>query len=193
MNLILASGSPRRRELLNQMGLTFTVKPVDADESLTPGLSPREQVKLLSLKKAQAAADAFGAEPVILTADTVVVLGDTILGKPRDAEDAKKMLLALSGTHHLVLTGVTVTRDGRFETDCIATEVHFRSLSEAEIDAYILSKEPMDKAGAYGIQGLGGLFVEKLVGDYFNVVGLPICRTGQMLRAFGIPILEEAL
>ena len=107
MNLILASGSPRRRELLNQMGLTFTVKPVDADESLTPGLSPREQVKLLSLKKAQAAADAFGAEPVILTADTVVVLGDTILGKPRDAEDAKKMLLALSGTHHLVLTGVT--------------------------------------------------------------------------------------
>ena len=103
------------------------------------------------------------------------------------------MLLALSGTHHLVLTGVTVTRDGRFETDCIATEVHFRSLSEAEIDAYIATKEPMDKAGAYGIQGLGGLFVEKLVGDYFNVVGLPICRTGQMLRAFGIPILEEAL
>lgn len=193
MNLILASGSPRRRELLTQMGLTFEVKPVDADESLTPGISPQEQVKLLSLKKARAAAEQFGPEPVILTADTVVVLDDTILGKPRDEEDAKKMLHALSGRHHLVLTGVTVTQGDRFETDCASTEVHFRNLSEAEIDAYIATKEPNDKAGAYGIQGLGGLFVEKLVGDYFNVVGLPIFKAGQMLRAFGIPILEEAL
>lgn len=193
MNLILASGSPRRRELLTQMGLTFEVKPVDADESLTPGLSPQEQVKLLSLKKAQAAAESFGPDPVILTADTVVVLGDCILGKPRDEADAKKMLLALSGRHHLVLTGVTVTRGGRFETTCVSTEVHFRTLSETEIDAYIASFEPMDKAGSYGIQGLGALFVEKLVGDYFNVVGLPIQKTGQMLRSFGIPILEEAL
>lgn len=193
MNLILASGSPRRRELLTQMGLTFEVRPVDADESLTPGLSPREQVKLLSLRKAQAAAEAFGPEPVILTADTVVVLDEYILGKPRDEADAKKMLRALSGRHHLVLTGVTVMQGARHETACVSTEVHFRDLSESEINAYIASKEPMDKAGAYGIQGLGGLFVEKLVGDYFNVVGLPILKTGQMLRAFGIPILEEAL
>lgn len=193
MNLILASGSPRRRELLNQMGLTFEVRPVDADESLTPGLSPQEQVKLLSLRKARAAAEQFGPEPVILTADTVVVLGAHILGKPRDEADAKKMLHSLSGRHHLVLTGVTVMRGDRHETTCVSTEVHFRDLTDSEISAYTASKEPMDKAGAYGIQGLGGLFVEKLVGDYFNVVGLPICQTGQMLRAFGIPILEEAL
>lgn len=193
MNLILASGSPRRRELLTQMGLTFEVRPVDADESLTPGLSPQEQVKLLSLKKARAAAEAFGPEPVILTADTVVVLDDYILGKPRDEADAKKMLRALSGRHHLVLTGVTVMQGPSHKTRCVSTEVHFRDLSDSEINAYIASKEPNDKAGAYGIQGLGALFVEKLVGDYFNVVGLPILTTGQLLRTFGIPILEEAL
>lgn len=193
MNLILASGSPRRRELLTQMGLTFEVRPVDADESLQPGLSPREQVECLSLKKARAAAETFGPEPVILTADTVVVLDDDILGKPGDEAEAKRMLRALSGRHHLVLTGVTVMQGDRHETACVSTQVHFRTLSDTEIDAYIASSEPMDKAGAYGIQGLGALFVEKLVGDYFNVVGLPILKTGQMLRSFGIPILEEAL
>lgn len=193
MNLILASGSPRRRELLAQMGLTFEVKPVDADESLQPGLTPQQQVMALSRKKAQAAGEKFGPGPVILAADTVVVLDDAILGKPRDEAHAAEMLRALSGRHHLVLTGVTVTSGGRSETCCVETEVHFRHLSETEISAYIATKEPMDKAGAYGIQGFGGLFVEKLVGDYFNVVGLPICKTGELLRSFGIPILEEAL
>ena len=193
MNLILASGSPRRRELLQQMGLTFTVKPVDADESLTPGLPPQEQVKLLSRKKAQAAKKENSPEDVILTADTVVVLENEILGKPRDKAQAEEMLRRLSGRHHLVLTGVTVTGPRGTETCCVTTEVHFRPLSDGEIAAYIASGEPMDKAGAYGIQGKGGLFVEKLLGDYFNVVGLPICQVGRMLKDAGIPILEEAL
>ena len=187
--LILASGSPRRRELLERMGLRFTVHPADVDESLVPGLSPREQVMRLSRIKAEAAAREE-KDGVILSADTVVVLDGTILGKPRDPADAEEMLRALSGRSHLVLTGITVGRGGAGETRCEETEVFLRPLGREEIRRYVATGEPMDKAGAYGIQGYAALFVEKLVGDYYNVMGLPLCTAGQMLRGAGIPLLE---
>lgn len=193
MKLILASGSPRRAELLERMGLTFTVQPSNTEEVLEPGLSPQQEVMSLSLQKAKAVYDTLESQAVVLSADTVVVLDDYILGKPRDAEDAKTMLRALSGRHHLVLTGVTVMGPRGTQTHCEETEVHFRTLSEQEIDAYVDSGEPMDKAGAYGIQGGAMLFVRSLVGDYYNVMGLPVCKTGLMLREAGIPVLGEVL
>ena len=189
-NLILASGSPRRRELLERIGLRFTVQAADVDERLLPGLSAGEQVMRLSCRKAEAVAAGQPQEAVILSADTVVVLDGAILGKPADAAEAKEMLSALSGRSHLVLTGVTVRRGENEQTHCEETEVRFRPLSETEIDAYIATGEPMDKAGAYGIQGYASVFVEKIVGDYFNVVGLPLCASAQMLRRAGIPLLE---
>lgn len=188
--LILASGSPRRRELLERIGLKFTIQAANVDETLLPGLSAREQVMRLSRIKAQAVADTQNEQTVILSADTVVVLDGTILGKPKDAADAKKMLTALSGRSHLVLTGVTVWSGSGIETHCEETEVFLRPMTEAEIGAYIATGEPMDKAGAYGIQGYAALFVEKLVGDYYNVVGLPLCATALMLRRAGISVLE---
>lgn len=191
MKLILASGSPRRRELLERMGLQFEVRAADADETLVPGLTAQEQVVRLSKLKAQAVAPLFDQETVIVAADTVVVLDGVILGKPKDPGDAKKMLTAFSGRCHHVLTGMTVLGPAGLESHCEETEVYFRPLSEAEIDAYIATGEPMDKAGAYGIQGYAALFVEKLVGDYYNVMGLPVCALGQMLRRAGVPVLEE--
>lgn len=188
--LILASGSPRRRELLERIGLKFTIQAANVDETLLPGISAREQVMRLSRIKAQAVADTQNEQTVILSADTVVVLDGTILGKPKDAADAKKMLTALSGRSHLVLTGVTVWSGSGIETHCEETEVFLRPMTEAEIGAYIATGEPMDKAGAYGIQGYAALFVEKLVGDYYNVVGLPLCATALMLRRAGISVLE---
>ncbi len=193
MKLILASGSPRRAELLERMGLSFTVQPSNTEEVLEPGLSPQREVMSLSLQKAKAVYDTLESQAVVLSADTVVVLDDNILGKPQDAEDAKKMLRALSGRHHLVLTGVTVMGPKGTQTHCEETEVHFRTLSEQEIDAYVASGESVDKAGAYGIQGGAMLFVSSLVGDYYNVMGLPVCKTGLMLREAGIPVLGEVL
>jgi len=193
MHLILASASPRRRELLERIGLRFTVQVADADETLLPGLSPKEQVTRLSQIKAQAVADAAGQpeDTVILSADTVVVLEDEILGKPKDEADAARMLRALSGRDHLVLTGITVRRGHQVVSHCEETAVHFRPLSDREIAGYIATKEPMDKAGAYGIQGYAALFVDKLTGDYYNVMGLPVCAAAMLLRDFGIPLLEE--
>lgn len=188
--LILASGSPRRRELLERIGLKFTVQAADVDETLVPGLSPREQVMRLSRIKAQAVADALNDTAVILSADTVVVLDSAILGKPKDTADARDMLKRLSGRSHLVLTGVTVWKDGQMRSHCEETEVFLRTLTDAEIEAYIATGEPMDKAGAYGIQGYASLFVEKLVGDYYNVMGLPLCAAALMLRDAGISVLE---
>lgn len=191
MKLILASGSPRRRELLTQMGLSFTVHPSHIDETLEPGLTPRQQVERLSLRKARDVSASLGADTVVLSADTVVVLDGHILGKPADEADARAMLHSLSGRSHLVLTGVTVIGPKGTETHCEETEVFFRVLSFREIDAYIATGEPMDKAGAYGIQGYAALFAEKLMGDYYNVVGLPVCQVGKMLRRAGIGLLEE--
>lgn len=190
MNIILASGSPRRRQLLEQLGLSFTVQSSDVDESVAPGLSPAAMVEQLSLRKGQAVAGSVGPDSLVLAADTVVALGDAILGKPRDRAEALSMLTSLSGKTHQVYTGVTLLGGGRRVTEHETTAVTFRSLSREEIGAYVDTGEPMDKAGAYGIQGYGALLVERLEGDYFNVMGLPLCRLGRMLAAFGVEPLK---
>ena len=185
-DLILASASPRRRELLERIGLCFSVEAAEAEENLIPGLSAGNQVMRLSRIKADAVAYRHPEEPVILSADTVVVLDGAILGKPSDEEDARKMLRALSGRTHHVLTGVTVKKGRYQETRCEVTEVRFESLSEQEISAYIATGEPMDKAGAYGIQGKGAVLVKRIEGSYDNVVGLPLTVVYEMLRKAGV-------
>lgn len=190
MKLILASGSPRRAELLEKMGLTFQVEPSNTDEVLEPGLTPQQEVVHLSLGKAKAVAAGHPEEAVVLSADTVVELDGKILGKPHSEEAAIAMLRALSGRSHCVLTGVTVMSPKGTETHCEETEVYFRPISDEEIRWYVKTGEPMDKAGAYGIQGYAAMFIEKINGDYYNVMGLPVCRTGLMLRRAGIPVLE---
>ena len=189
-DLILASASPRRRELLERIGLRFAVEAADADETLIPGLSAKNQVMRLSRIKADAVAALHSGEPVILSADTVVVLDGKILGKPADEEDARHMLKSLSGRTHHVLTGITVRRGMYQDTRCEETEVRFGPLSDNEIDSYIATGEPMDKAGAYGIQGLASVFVAGISGDYYNVMGLPLHTCAAMLRQAGIPVLE---
>ena len=173
--LILASASPRRRELLERMGLTFTVLPADADETIPSGLSPRDAVGLLSVRKAYAVLpllEKSTQKAVFLTADTIVDFGGRALGKPTDPEDAARMLRALSGSVHYVHTGVCVHYKGKCYAETDTTAVHFRPLTEAEIAEYVASGAPMDKAGAYGIQGAAGAFVSKIEGEFDTVVGL---------------------
>ena len=188
MDIILASQSPRRQELLARMGLTFTVCPADIEEVIDPGLTPRQVVMSLSRQKAEAVA-AGRPDALVIAADTIVVLDGKILGKPRSVGEAREMLTALSGREHHVCTGFTLQRRERVETGCEESHVWFRELTGAEIDAYIATGEPMDKAGAYGIQGYGALLVKGIHGDYFNVMGLPVCRLGQALKDFGISCL----
>ena len=192
MQIILASQSPRRRELLTQMGLSdFIIRPAQGEEIIDPALSPNELVKTLSAQKAAEVAQT-APEALIIAADTVVTADGRVLGKPRDEEDAVAMLRFLSGRTHTVYTGVTVCRGANSLSHAEATQVRFRPLSDEEIAAYVATGEPMDKAGAYGIQGIGALLVEGIEGDYFNVVGLPVCRLGQMLREFGVDVLTGA-
>ena len=181
MELILASKSPRRQELLKLFGLPFTVRVADIDETMEHD-DPAEAVALLSRKKAAAARETD--DQVVIGADTIVVLDGKILGKPADEADAFRMLSALSGRRHQVMTGVTVLQGDRFVSVTEITEVTFRSLTEQEIRRYIATGDPMDKAGSYGIQSGGALFVEGICGDYYNVVGLPVCRLGQILKEF---------
>ena len=189
MSIILASNSPRRRELLAQIGIRdFQILSPDVDEAVEPGLSPARMVEALSLRKAQAAAGRAGADDLIIAADTVVALDGRVLGKPRDQEEAFAMLSALSGREHRVYTGVTVLGGGRAATEHEETAVAFRALSPEEIRDYIATGEPMDKAGAYGIQGVGALLVQGIRGDYCNVVGLPLFRLGRMLSGFGVKL-----
>ena len=191
--IILASKSPRRRELLNQMGIEeFKVTAPNVDETVEPSLSPAETVEQLSLRKAQAAVNRAGPNDLIIAADTVVALDGKILGKPRDEEDAFAMLSALSGREHHVYTGVTLIRGDQTVTSCEVTAVVFRTLAPEEIRGYIATGEPMDKAGAYGIQGRGALLVEGIRGDYCNVVGLPLFRLSRMLSEFGVELLRSA-
>lgn len=191
IEIVLASGSPRRRQLLEQIGLTgFRVLASDVDESLPAGLGPGEAVELLSARKGAAVAGLVSPETLVIAADTVVALDGAILGKPRDGEEARRMLSALSGRTHQVYTGVSLFYRGERRTEHEVTSVAFRPLSEEEIAAYVATGEPMDKAGAYGIQGLGALLVERLEGDYFNVMGLPLCRLGRMLSAAGVRLLD---
>ena len=186
MNLILASQSPRRRELLGLTGLDFIVRVADIDETMDPGKAPFEEVARVSRAKAEAVARKPG--DVVIAADTIVVCGNEVLGKPHSEADAFRMLKLLSGRSHEVMTGMTVLRDGEAITHTEVTKIHFRDLIDAEIRAYIASGEPMDKAGAYGIQGGAALFADEMVGDYYNVMGLPVCRLAMILRSLGLPI-----
>ena len=182
---ILASQSPRRKELLERAGYRFDIIVSEVDETIPDGVSPDEAVLLLSRRKAEAvSAQHPGA--VVLGCDTVVALDGQILGKPVDAADAKAMLSALSGNTHTVFSGVCVTDGARTEAFYTATDVAFYPLEEETIDSYVATGEPMDKAGAYGIQGLGCVLVEGIHGDYSNVVGLPLAESARVLASFGV-------
>ena len=192
MNIVLASQSPRRRELLSRMGLDFSVTSPVIDEGNFSAPEPVELVKLLSREKALQVAAGQTGDPLVIAADTVVVRDGTVLGKPSSPREAEDILASLSGRSHLVCTGVTVTRGGRTVTEAEVTHVTFRSLDREEIRRYVATGEPMDKAGAYGIQGLGALLVSGIRGDYSNVVGLPVCLLGQILKQFGLDCLAPA-
>lgn len=190
MRIVLASGSPRRKALLTMLGLSdFDVIPAKGEEQVKPGLTPAETVKVLAEAKADEVSEQCGASDVIIAADTIVWLDGQILGKPHSEAEAASMLRRLSGRAHTVYTGVAVLRGERRVIEAEASEVHFRALDEAEIEAYVASGEPMDKAGAYGAQGLAALFVERIEGDFFNVMGLPLCRLGQMLKKLDVRLL----
>ena len=181
--LILASQSPRRTEILRQAGIPFVVRPVNVDETLLPGEFPEPYVKRVAQQKAAAATG--GPDDIVLAADTVVVVGTEILGKPADRADALRMLEALSGREHRVLTGICLRRSAETILDLSETRVWFLPLDRREIDEYVATGEPMDKAGAYAIQGLASKFIHRIDGSYTNVVGLPIDLVYQYLRRWG--------
>lgn len=185
MRVILASSSPRRLQLLQQIGIEVEVRPAAFDE-LSTGKMADEVVLANAVGKCQAVCAACGDKVSVIAADTVVVLDGQILGKPKDADDAVRMLTELSGRTHKVLTGVAVSFDGRQLAEVCETEVIFRTLTAAEIADYVATGEPLDKAGAYGIQGRGAVFVEKINGCYNNVVGLPLTRLHLMLAKLGV-------
>ncbi len=180
--LILASASPRRRELLRRAGLRFRVRPSHADETALPGETPRRHVRRLAQEKARAV---WRPGEYVLGADTIVVIDNRILGKPRDARDAARMLRLLSGRSHRVLTGVCLLTPAGARTEVAETRVWFRRLTRREIAEYVASGEPLDKAGAYAIQGLASRFVERIDGCYANVVGLPVARVYGLLTSAG--------
>ena len=194
-NIILASASPRRKALLEMLGVPdLTVIPAKGEETIDPSLTPAELVKTLSRQKAAEVAAEVAAEDapedaVVIGADTVVVLDGAVLGKPKDKADAKRMLSALSGRSHTVWTGITAIRGDTSLSRAERTEVFFRPLSGREIDAYIVTGGPLDKAGAYGAQDLASLFVERIDGDFFNVVGLPLCALGKLLKERGVDLI----
>ncbi|MBP3509379.1 Maf family protein [Oscillibacter sp.] len=188
-HIVLASASPRRQELLRRIGITeFDIRVPETEESYPEGLSPRQIVEYISREKADAAVRLCTVDEIVITADTMVFLDDARLGKPADEADALRMLTALQGRHHTVCTGVTVRQGDHTVTESEETEVIFRPASEKELLAYIATGEPMDKAGAYGIQGKGSLLVEGIRGDFFNVMGLPLLRLSRMLEQFGITL-----
>jgi len=189
-DLLLASASPRRRELLEQIGVQFKCAPQDLDESILSGESPRDYVARLATEKAASAVKE--SDIPVLGADTCVVLGGTILSKPEDKQAAFDMLSGLSGNVHEVLTGICLHPvAGAPITQVVSTQVRFISLSDKQIEQYIATGEPMDKAGAYGIQGKAAVFVESLSGSYSNVVGLPLTETAQLLQQHDVPIWCE--
>lgn len=188
--IVLASGSPRRRELLERIGVTdFIVRVPDVEESVPDGLTPEETVACISREKAEAAARLCRPEDIVITADTMVFLEHRRLGKPHSEAEALEMLTALQGRRHTVCTGVTVRQGDRSFTESETTGVYFRPASQGELLAYIATGEPMDKAGSYGVQGKGALLVERLDGDFFNVMGLPVLRLSRMLQRFGVCLL----
>jgi len=188
--IILASASPRRKELLEKIGLGFEVEPGDYAEEVRSDLKPHELAKAISRGKALAVASKH-QNAIIIAADTFVVCGDKIMGKPRTEAEAKVMLRAISGRAHSVITGFTILDAGenKILSQAVETIVHVKQLSSKEIDAYVRSGEPIGKAGAYEIQGLGSVIIEKIEGDYFNVVGLPLSSLAESLKKFGVHIL----
>ena len=187
--VVLASASPRRKELLEQIGLQFEVAPSNHDEEITSASEPHETARKLSLGKARSAARKH-RNALIIAADTFVVFGDRILGKPHANAEAREMLRALNGQAHSVITGFTIldAETGKVLSRSVATRVHMRKLTLKEIDSYVRSKEPLGKAGGYAIQGLGAVLVEKIEGDYSNVVGLPLSALAEGLKEFGIKV-----
>src|SRR3954469_7312010 len=185
LKVILASGSPRRRQLLELIGIPHEVRPSNIDETMRPREAPRRHAERLAREKASVIAT---REPEVVTiaADTIVVINRKVLGKPRDVEDARRMLSMLSGREHTVITAVAVARGRKLRSAIEEVKVKFRRLHGDEIDAYIATGEPMDKAGAYGIQGFGATIVECVNGDYFAVMGLPLARLITLLRDLGV-------
>jgi septum formation protein len=188
--IVLASASPRRKELLEKIGLNFTVDPSDYREDLHSDLKPEDLVKAISREKATAVASKY-PDSIILAADTIGVLRGQIIGKPHTAETARRMLLELSGKSHRVITGFTIidSATNKAVTRSVETRVYIKHLSPLEIFNYVKTGEPLDKAGAYAIQGLGSVIVKKIVGDYYNVMGLPLHSLVESLKEFGINIL----
>ena len=191
MSLILASASPRRKELLGLFHIPFSIRVADIDETMDPNAAPFDEVARVSRLKALAVPRE--ENDVVIAADTIVVCGGRVLGKPHSEEEALSMLRLLSGRDHQVMTGVTVVTGETRETFTEVTDIHFRELSEKEIRAYVATGEPMDKAGAYGIQGGAALFCSRMVGDYYNVMGLPVCRLGETLRRVVPEMMGEFL
>ena len=189
----LASNSPRRRELLAGLGIEFETKVLpDIDESYPDTLKGEEISLYIASKKADAYRTTLQPDELIITADTIVYLDGLVLGKPHDAADARRMLTLLSGRTHQVITGVCILTASQQRSFAVTTEVTFDTLSEEEISYYVEKYHPMDKAGSYGIQGYGSMLVEGISGDYFNVVGLPVCLLGRMLTHFGVDAMKLA-
>ena len=188
MQLILASASPRRKELLGLFHVPFTIRVADIDETMDKEKSPFDEVARVSRMKALAVERQ--RSDTVIAADTIVVCEGRVLGKPGSEAEAVSMLELLSGRDHQVMTGCTVVRGDRTVTFTEVTDLHFRQLTRKEIENYVASGEPMDKAGSYGIQGGAALFCERMVGDYYNVMGLPVCRLGQVLKTVAPELLE---
>jgi septum formation protein len=189
-HLVLASASPRRRELLAQLGIVFDVMAADVDETPRPGEDPLLYVQRLSVDKANAVASVAGPDALVIAADTTVDAAGRILGKPVDDADARSMLLALSGATHRVHTGVTVARGGRVVTAVETTDVTFIDVTQDLLDWYVATGEPFDKAGAYAIQGAGALLVERVSGSVSNVIGLPLTVLADLVAAVGLPLVS---
>lgn len=190
--VVLASSSPRRRDLLEKTGLTFTVDAAEINEDHDRGMRPAELAKTISLKKAKAAAARHPCS-IIIAADTFGVLAGRLLGKPRGEDEARDMLGRMAGRCHTVVTGFTIldTETGKAVSKAVETKVYFRKLCSEEIEAYMRTGEPLGKAGAYAIQGLGALLVEKIEGDYYNVVGLPLASLARELKRFGVNLPSD--
>ena len=190
--IILASASPRRKDILKITGLNFSVCAGDYEEDLNRSLRPRELARFLSRKKAGAVAHKF-KNAIIIAADTFIVFKNRLLGKPHTDKEAEEMLRMLNGKAHSVVTGFTIMDTGSNKrlSRSVETKVYFKKLNKKEIKAYVGSKEPIDKAGAYAIQGLGAVFVDKIDGDFFNVMGLPLCALTESLKKFGVYVLKQ--
>ncbi len=190
MKIILASGSPRRKQLMEMLGFkNMEIIPAKGEEKADPSLAPGALVEALATQKAAEVAEKRSGDELVIGADTIVFYNGKVMGKPHSEKEAEDMLSKLSGNVHEVYTGVCLIKDGQITARHERSLVHFRALTKEEISAYVRTGEPMDKAGAYGAQGLGALFVKGIEGDFFNVMGLPVCLLGEMLKEQGVNIL----